>query len=191
MPTYNYPAYRTNAFTGDPYNRIQEWRDMMYTGERVVGLYEDYIGTIADMVDDGFKVDRPYADDVYLPFDAIKDIHDGEVQLKIPIDEVGAAWGPFNRAHQGEGGPYTGYGPRNYRRSDDRIRDDISDRMWSDGELDAGGITIGVDEGVVTLDGTVDSRWAKRRADDIAWSVPGVIDVVDNLRPLRQAPRQV
>ncbi len=80
-------------------------------------------------------------------------------------------------------GPHTGYGPRNYRRPDNRIREDICDRLWADGQLDAADVDVSVDNGVVTLDGTVDNRAAKRRADDVAWSAPGVTDVVNELRP--------
>ncbi len=82
-------------------------------------------------------------------------------------------------------GPYTGRGPRNYKRSDERIRDEVNDRLWMDGELDADGIDVQVQDGVVTLNGVVDSRWAKRRADDLAWQVPGVQDVMNRLTRAR------
>ncbi|MGE5138993.1 MAG: BON domain-containing protein [Rudaea sp.] len=79
-------------------------------------------------------------------------------------------------------GPYTGQGPRNYLRSDARIGDDLNDRLWLDGQLDARDIEVTVSNGVVTLSGYVESRGAKRRAGDIAWGVPGVWDVNNQLR---------
>ena len=74
-------------------------------------------------------------------------------------------------------GPYTGYGPNNYQRSDERILDDIVDRLTQHGQIDATNLTISVDQGEVTLSGDVQSRWAKRMAEDVADSVPGVRDV--------------
>ena len=48
--------------------------------------------------------------------------------------------------------------------------------------MDATDIEVGVSGREVTLDGTVDSRMAKRRAEDIADSVSGVLHVQNNLR---------
>ncbi|MES2034378.1 MAG: BON domain-containing protein [Pseudomonadota bacterium] len=79
-------------------------------------------------------------------------------------------------------GEHKGRGPKGYRRSDDRIREDINDRLTDDGRLDATHVDVQVIEGEVTLTGTVDSREAKRRAEDIAERVTGVGDVQNNLR---------
>ena len=77
---------------------------------------------------------------------------------------------------------HRGRGPRNYSRSDDRIREDISDRLSDDRHLDASDIEVSVSGGEVTLDGTVDSRTAKRHAEDLAESCSGVNHVQNNLR---------
>jgi osmotically-inducible protein OsmY len=42
-------------------------------------------------------------------------------------------------------------------------------------------IDVSVDEGIVTLNGTVDAYWKKRLADDIASSSPGVIAVQNEI----------
>jgi len=78
-------------------------------------------------------------------------------------------------------GPYTGVGPRNYRRSDERIQDDINDLLTWHGHIDAREINVSVDDGVVTFEGTVDSRREKRMVEDVADSVSGVWDVNNNL----------
>jgi osmotically-inducible protein OsmY len=57
---------------------------------------------------------------------------------------------------------------------DKRIRANVTDRLADDTDLDASDIEVGVDNGAVTLSGSVDSLWDKRRAEDIAKSVPGV-----------------
>ncbi len=79
-------------------------------------------------------------------------------------------------------GQYYGYGPSNYTRSDDRILDDINDRLTWDPRLDATDINVSVTEGIVTLTGSVDSRHDKRIAEDIVDNVSGVWDVNNQLR---------
>lgn len=79
-------------------------------------------------------------------------------------------------------GRFSGKGPKNYTRSDDRIRDDINDRLTDDPDLDASEIEVKVSNCDVILSGTVDSREDKRRAEDLADSVSGVRNVQNNLR---------
>ena len=79
-------------------------------------------------------------------------------------------------------GPHRGRGPQGYRRSSERIEEDVNDRLTEHGHLDASDVRVSVEEGEVTLEGTVESRRAKRLADDIAGSVRGVRDVHNRLR---------
>ncbi|MBX6342856.1 MAG: BON domain-containing protein, partial [Thermomicrobiaceae bacterium] len=81
-----------------------------------------------------------------------------------------------------QAGPYAGRGPRGYQRSDDRIRDDVCERLTWNGQVDASDIEVRVDNGEVTLSGTVDDRMQKRMAEDVAEMVPGVRDVHNELR---------
>jgi hypothetical protein len=75
-----------------------------------------------------------------------------------------------------------GRAPRGYTRSDERIREDVNDRLTDDPYVDATDIEVKVSTCEVTLTGTVDSRNAKRRAEDIADGVSGVRHVQNNLR---------
>jgi osmotically-inducible protein OsmY len=77
---------------------------------------------------------------------------------------------------------YRGRGPKGYARSDDRIREDVNDRLTDDGSLDATDIEVDVNDREVTLSGTVNSRFDKRRAEDLAESVSGVTHVQNNIR---------
>src|SRR3546814_3109768 len=77
---------------------------------------------------------------------------------------------------------HRGRGPADYVRSDDRIREDVNDRLTEDYWLDASRIGVTVAGGEVTLDGSVDGKRAKRRAEDIADDVTGVKHVQNNLR---------
>jgi hypothetical protein len=78
-------------------------------------------------------------------------------------------------------GPFMGIGPSGYQRSDERICDDIHNRMTQHGQLDASDIQVDVNNGEVTLNGNVPDRRQKRLAEDIADSVTGVTDVQNNL----------
>jgi hypothetical protein len=79
-------------------------------------------------------------------------------------------------------GPYVGIGPKGYQRSDQRIFEDVCDRLTQHGYIDARGIQVNIKDGEVTLDGTVDSRKTKRMAEQVAENVRGVQDVHNNLR---------
>ncbi len=93
-------------------------------------------------------------------------------------------------AHQGEGGrgqpDHRGRGPRGYKRSDERVREDVCDQLYNDSYVDASDIEVEVSGGEVTLGGTIDSRQTRRRAEDITESVLGVTHVQNNLRVRRR-----
>jgi hypothetical protein len=77
---------------------------------------------------------------------------------------------------------YFGRGPRGYRRSDERIREEINDRLTWHPDVDASDIEVRVEAGEVTLTGVVEDRRAKRLAADIADDVFGVQDVHNELK---------
>jgi hypothetical protein len=87
--------------------------------------------------------------------------------------------GGEDRARQGD---QRGRGPKGYRRSDERIREDVHDRLTDDPFLDATEIVVMVESGEVTLTGTVNSREDRRRAEDIVERLSGVDHVQNNLR---------
>ncbi|SCM77069.1 hypothetical protein KL86PLE_40874 [uncultured Pleomorphomonas sp.] len=79
-------------------------------------------------------------------------------------------------------GSFRGKGPKGYVRSDERIKEDVSDRLSNDDTLDASDVTVEVSGGEVTLSGYVDSRQAKHVAEDCAEQCVGVSHVQNNLR---------
>lgn len=104
---------------------------------------------------------------------------DEDAERRRQMDERrGGAW------HTG--GEHRGRGPSGYTRSDERIREDVSDRLTDDPNVDASNIMVQASGDEVTLSGTVDSRWAKRRAEDIAEDISGVKHVQNNLRVQQQ-----
>lgn len=97
-------------------------------------------------------------------------------------DEVSSWFGDRDAENRREQDQHRGRGPKNYSRSDDRIRDDINDRLTDDNYLDASDIEVSVKDREVTLSGTVSDRNAKRRAEDVAESISGVSHVQNNIR---------
>lgn len=96
-------------------------------------------------------------------------------------DEV-SAWFGDNDAERRREQDYRGRGPKGYKRSDPRIQEDVNDRLADDPYVDASDVEVMVSSAEVTLSGSVDSRQARRRAEDIAEQVSGVSYVQNNIR---------
>ena len=101
--------------------------------------------------------------------------------------------GGYNRPDSGRGlggvsyssvivGRFVGRGPKNYRRSDDRIRDDVNEELTRHPDIDASEIEVQVQNGEVTLTGKVEDRHQKRLAEDLAERCSGVNDVHNQLK---------
>jgi hypothetical protein len=78
-------------------------------------------------------------------------------------------------------GPHRGRGPEGYRRSDERVHEEICERLSANGRLDASRLRVRVDDGEVTLEGSVRDRRSKRLAEAITDTVRGVVDVHNRL----------
>lgn len=80
-------------------------------------------------------------------------------------------------------GDFSGIGPKGYKRSKELIRQDVCEALYRNPFLDASGIEVEVgDDGVVHLEGIVDSRNAKREAESCIENLPGVEDVRNDLK---------
>lgn len=100
-------------------------------------------------------------------------------------EEFYASAGVGDRSAPSASSDHRGKGPKGYTRSDDRIREDVSDKFYDDGRLDASDIEVEVSQGVVALSGGVSDRESKRRAEDLAERCSGVRDVQNNLKVRR------
>jgi len=99
-----------------------------------------------------------------------------------PVDFFGGpGFPPYWMSDTSRGESHRGRGPKGYLRSDQRILEDISDRLWEHPEVDASEVTIAVQKGETFLEGNIPSRWAKREVERIADSVTGVQDVHNRL----------
>lgn len=110
--------------------------------------------------------------------------HGEERSLWNRATEEISSWFGDNRGDERhhESGQFRGRGPKNYIRSDQRIFEDVCDRLTEDPRVDASDIEVQVAAGEVTLTGTVLEREQRRAAEDCAESVSGVKHVQNNLR---------
>lgn len=99
------------------------------------------------------------------------------------------ASGRWERAYTAQGqGSHRGRGPRGYARSDERILEDVNERLCDDPIVDATDIEVRCTQGCVVLEGKVPTRWMKHRAEDIADSASGVKDVENRIRVVAEEP---
>jgi len=79
------------------------------------------------------------------------------------------------------GGQYTGKGPKGYKRSDEKIHEEACEALYRNPSVDASDIEVKVKDGLVSLSGTVNSRFAKRQAENCIENLPGVQDIQNEL----------
>lgn len=78
-------------------------------------------------------------------------------------------------------------GPKGYTRSDDRLREDISERLMMADSVDSSDVTVSVKDAKVTLEGRVPDRRMKHAIEDLVDNCPGVQDIDNRIRVGRQA----
>ena len=66
--------------------------------------------------------------------------------------------------------------------TDDRIYDEVRQKLATDSDVRGAGFDVTVKNGVVTLKGTVHTQKGKEKADKIAKKVKGVTNVVNELK---------
>lgn len=83
---------------------------------------------------------------------------------------------------------FRGRGPKSYQRSDERLKEELSERLRDDPRIDASDITVDVTGGRVSLSGEVDSRRTKHQVEDLVDGCRGVQEIDNRLR-IRAAGR--
>lgn len=83
-----------------------------------------------------------------------------------------------------------GKGPRNYKRSDERIKEIVCDLLTDHPYVDASEIEVDVKDSEVTLSGTVSDKYAKRLAENLAENITGVSQVENRLRVQHTNPNK-
>lgn len=73
-------------------------------------------------------------------------------------------------------------GPKGYQRSDERMKEDISERLYRAYHVDSSEVTVEVRGGKVTLEGMVPSRHMKHAIEDMVDDCPGVMEIDNRIR---------
>lgn len=91
---------------------------------------------------------------------------------------------PFDRERYES---FAGFGPKNFQKSDESLREDVCETLLRDTVVDASDIEVKVVDGVVNLSGTVSNRHEKHHAEEIIARLAGVREIQNQLRVLRSA----
>ncbi|HEY8507100.1 MAG TPA: BON domain-containing protein [Steroidobacteraceae bacterium] len=108
------------------------------------------------------------------------------------ISESGWQQHPWNREgsqeHPGFLRRMFGRGPKGYKRSDERIREEICETLIYTETVDCSDVSIEIENGKALLEGTVPERRMKHMIEDIVASCVGVEDVENRIKvqPSRQ-----
>jgi len=98
-------------------------------------------------------------------------------------------WGGQSGGSYGQGQMSRGTsgkrGPKGWQRSDERMKEDICERLYHQEHIDSSEVTVEVSEGKVTLDGTVKDRHMKHAIEDLIDGIPGVKDIDNRVRVTR------
>jgi len=204
---YNEPYYRSSNYSGsssEPYYRSSgygsysnepyrsrysnEYGNEPYRGRYYGGSSEPYGSYDYGRYQYGNRYDDQYNRDPY-------NRNDDRGFFERAGDEIRSWFGDEEaerrrRMDAGRRENHSGRGPSSYQRSDERIKEDVNDRLTDDSFLDATNIEVNVNDRLVTLTGNVDSRDDKRRAEYLAEMVSGVTDVSNQLRVNRTGQTQ-
>jgi hypothetical protein len=157
---------------------------------------------VARLLDEDFEVDRrvtsPFGTTPARPAPAYRENYG--VAQPLPTAEAYAtateayapATGvrPVQSAHRAQTLRVFPKGPKNYKRSDERIMEDACEALMHAHDLDSSDIEVTVKSGVVSLIGTVPEIDMKYHAEQLCERVPAVTDVINRIelrRPVRTA----
>ena len=205
----NEPAYRPDPYGSDAARQAERQRarrEEMYRWRRPDGGYEtdrgrpqadprdrphwampehSYFGFGYDVRGAQYGLNEEYSSEHHTPNVREGNGEHGRSWWDRTRDEVSAWFGDHDAERRRRWDAQTnhrGRGPKGYRRSDERINEDVHDRLTDDPWLDASGIEVTVAAGEVTLSGGVPDRHAKHRAEHVVEVVAGVSHVQNNLR---------
>jgi BON domain len=114
--------------------------------------------------------------------------------------QYGPRYGQQSRQQPYGNDRYSGYpdtrarrfttGPKGYQRSDERLKEDICERLMMSHYIDSSDVSVEVRGARVALEGTVPSRHMKHAIEDIVDACPGVQDIDNRVRIANPLTRQ-
>ncbi len=78
-------------------------------------------------------------------------------------------------------GEQYGKGPKNWHRTDEKLREEVCEALARARMVDASDIDVSVEDGIVLLTGWVNDRQEKRQAEDCLDDVLGIHDIRNEL----------
>lgn len=90
---------------------------------------------------------------------------------------------PWEQA--GIGGRAMRRGPKGYQRSDERLREEICERLMNRWDIDSSDVSVAVHEGRVTVEGAVPERRMRHAIEDLVDDCHGVQDIENHIRVQR------
>lgn len=175
--------YRDNNRNVNDYGPVDPWQDdenYVNASNRVGAAWQDYdyrptrsYGSFRRHNYNRYGQSRNYEREPYAGYEPAYDRYENSFDQN------------FQR-YSGTGGygqvtDYRGRGPKGWKRSDERIKDDVSDLLERHPYIDASEIEVDVRDGIVVLSGSVEDRRTKRMAEDSIEDLPGVKDVRNEL----------
>lgn len=113
--------------------------------------------------------------------------HSARSESVAPRTQGGEMRSEWHRSHEGgrsqeaDRAQMRRRAPKNYRRSDQRVYEDVCEALGTTPRIDASDVTVEVKDGTVTLYGTVPHRQMKHWIEDLVADCPGVHDVENKL----------
>jgi hypothetical protein len=111
--------------------------------------------------------------------------HGGHGGRGAELNFTGSTYAGGQDSHVGRGTfpqPATARAPKGWTRSDDRILDDVVDRLTRDPDVDVSEVTVQVQQGRAVLEGTVPHRAIKHRIEDLVDGCAGVREIDNRIR---------
>jgi hypothetical protein len=176
------------------------WQDeqpVPYTGSSADPLFDDYNPGDRSAWAPGYVGEGRYSSGDFPGDEPLYDYGYGGFKGDAGFDELGdeqyggGRYGrgptrnPTNMGERTSGRVGARQGPKNYRRSDESILDEIYMRLLTHRGVDSSDVSIEVHHGGATLEGTVPERRMKHTIEDIVAAVRGVMDVDNRVRVRR------
>jgi len=158
-------------------------------GSRSGNSYEERESSSRNFSDRDYRRDRGYATSGYEDTDQhFTNYGDGAYDYSSPGDAHSMRdsgryipWAEGERS-SGSGRSALFRSPKGYTRSDERIREDVCDRIGRLGAVDPSDVEVNVKDGEVTLSGTISQRSWKHLIEDTVDDIAGVKEIHNQLR---------
>lgn len=104
----------------------------------------------------------------------------GQGEMGRSSGQGGQSWG--NWGQSGQIGRSQRRGPKGYQRSDERLQEEICERLMTRWDLDSSEVSVQVSQGEVTLEGVVPERRMRHEIENLVDDCHGVKDIDNRIR---------